>query len=33
MWDSIETMEFESYDVSDINEDLWDENGQGKLNM
>lgn len=33
MWDSIETMEFDIYDVSDIDESLWDENGQGKLNM
>jgi hypothetical protein len=32
-WDSIETMEFESYDVWDINEDLWDEDGQGKLDV
>jgi hypothetical protein len=30
MWDSIETMDFEPYDVSDINEDLWDEK-EGKL--
>ena len=33
IWDSIETMEFEAYDVSDINEDLWDEDGQGKLDV
>lgn len=33
IWDSLETMEFEAYDVSDINEDLWGENGQGKLDV
>jgi hypothetical protein len=33
VWDSVETMEFEAYDVWDIDESLWEENGQGKLNM
>jgi hypothetical protein len=26
-------MEFEDYDLSDIGEELWDNNGQGKINF
>jgi hypothetical protein len=33
IWDSFETMEFEAYDLSDINEELWSANGQGKINF
>lgn len=33
LWDSVETMEFETYDLYDIGEELWDVNGQGKINF
>lgn len=33
IWDNIDTMEFEDYDLSDIGEELWDNNGQGKINF
>jgi hypothetical protein len=32
-WDAFENMEFDNYDISDIDENLWDENGQGKLDV
>lgn len=33
VWDSVETMEFESYDQYDIGEELWEADGQGKINF
>jgi hypothetical protein len=31
--DELTVMEFDNYDISDIDENLWDENGQGKLDV
>lgn len=33
IWDSIENMEFDLYDITDIEEDLWDIDGQGIINF
>jgi hypothetical protein len=32
-WDSTYDFQYELYDIFDIDEDLWDSNGQGKINF